>query len=146
MDRTQRSEQTYARLFGPRDTTAPDLDPEFGAILRRLIFGEVFHTGDLDERTRELITVTVLTTMQTLPQLKAHTGAALNVGVTPVQLREAVDAQKLIGQATGIMMERHRLTATVAFELLKVASQNRNIKLREIAQRVIETGQEPDRA
>ena len=58
MDRTQRSEQTYARLFGPRDTTAPDLDPEFGAILRRLIFGEVFHTGDLDERTRELITVT----------------------------------------------------------------------------------------
>ena len=67
-----------------------DPDPELGAILRRLIFGEVFHTGDLDERTRELITVTVLTTMQTLPQLKAHTGAALNVGVTPVQLREAV--------------------------------------------------------
>jgi AmiR/NasT family two-component response regulator len=63
-----------------------------------------------------------------------------------VQLREAVEAQKLIGQATGIMMERHRLTATVAFELLKVASQNRNIKLREIARRVIETGQEPDRA
>ena len=63
-----------------------------------------------------------------------------------VQLREAVDAQKHIGQATGIMMERHRLTATVAFGLLKVASQNRNIKLREIAQRVIDTGQEPDRA
>ena len=90
MDRIQRSEQTYARLFGPRDTTASDPDPELWAILRRLIFGEVFHTGDLDERTRELITVTVLTTMQTLPQLKAHTGAALNVGVTPVELREAV--------------------------------------------------------
>ena len=90
MDRIQRSEQTYTRLFGPRDTTAPDPDPELGAILRRLIFGEVFHTGDLDDRTRELITVTVLTTMQTLPQLKAHTGAALNVGATPVQLREAV--------------------------------------------------------
>jgi hypothetical protein len=67
-------------------------------------------------------------------------------GRREVQLREAVEAQKLIGQATGIMMERHRLTATVAFELLKVASQNRNIKLREIAHRVIETGQEPDRA
>ena len=90
MDRIQRSEQTYTRLFGPRDTTASDPDPELWAILRRLIFGEVFHTGDLDERTRELITVTVLTTMQTLPQLKAHAGAALNVGVTPVQLREAV--------------------------------------------------------
>lgn len=90
MDRTQRSEETCSRLFGPRDTTAPDLDPELGAILRRLIFGEVFDTGDLDDRTRELITVTVLATMQTLPQLRAHAGAALNVGVTPVELREAV--------------------------------------------------------
>lgn len=90
MDRVQRSEQTYTRLFGPRDTTAPDPDPELGAILRRLIFGEVFHTGELDDRMRELITVTVLTTMQTLPQLRAHAGAALNVGVTPVEVREAV--------------------------------------------------------
>jgi hypothetical protein len=63
-----------------------------------------------------------------------------------VQLRQAVEGHRVIGQATGIMMERHRLTAAVAFELLRDASQNRNIKLREIAQRVIETGQEPDRA
>ncbi len=90
MERTQRSEQVFARLFGPRDTSAPDPDPELGEILRRLIFGEVFDTGDLDDRVRELITVTVLASMQTLPQLKAHAGAALNVGVTPVELREAV--------------------------------------------------------
>jgi len=63
-----------------------------------------------------------------------------------VQLRQAVEGHRIIGQATGIMMERHRLTPSVAFELLRVASQNRNIKLREIAQRVIDTGQEPDRA
>jgi 4-carboxymuconolactone decarboxylase len=59
-------------------------------ILRRLIFGEVFHTGDLDDQTRELITVVVLTTNQMLSQLAAHTRAALNVGVTPVEVREAV--------------------------------------------------------
>jgi len=63
-----------------------------------------------------------------------------------LQLRDAVEGHKIIGQATGIMMERHRLTATVAFELLRVASQNRNIKLREIAQRVLDTGEEPDHA
>jgi hypothetical protein len=62
------------------------------------------------------------------------------------QLRRAVEGHRVIGQATGIMMERHRLTAPVAFELLRVASQNRNIRLRVIAQRVIETGKEPDRA
>jgi len=61
-----------------------------------------------------------------------------------VQLRRAVEGHKVIGQATGIMMERHRLTPTVAFELLRVASHNRNIKLRQIAERVIDTGLEPD--
>ncbi len=90
MDRVTRSEQVYTRLFGRRDTSTADTDPEFGEILRRLIFGEVFDVGGLEDRTRELITVVVLATMQTLPQLKAHTAAALNVAVTPVELREAV--------------------------------------------------------
>jgi 4-carboxymuconolactone decarboxylase len=89
-DRTTRSEETYEALFGARDTSAPEPDPEFMTILRRLIFGEVFYTGDLDHQTRELITVVVLATNQWLPQLKAHTAAALNVGVTPIELREAI--------------------------------------------------------
>ena len=50
-------------------------------ILRRFIFGDVFDTGVLDDQTRELITVTVLACLQTLPQLKSHTAAALRVGV-----------------------------------------------------------------
>jgi 4-carboxymuconolactone decarboxylase len=89
-DREARAEETYARLFGSRDRSAPDNDPEFGRILRTFIFGDVFSTGDLNDTTRELITVTVLATLNTLNQLRAHTRAALNVGVTPVELREAV--------------------------------------------------------
>lgn len=88
--RLARSDEVFARLFGERDTSAPDLDPELGRILRTLIFGDVFAIGELDDRTRELVTVTVLATIQTLPQLKAHSAAALRVGVTPVELREAV--------------------------------------------------------
>ncbi|HEV2921723.1 MAG TPA: hypothetical protein VG673_21175, partial [Actinomycetota bacterium] len=49
-DREARAEETYARLFGPRDTSAADNDPEFGRILRTFIFGDVFRTGDLDDR------------------------------------------------------------------------------------------------
>jgi 4-carboxymuconolactone decarboxylase len=60
------------------------------AILRHVIFGEVFHIGGLDDRTRELITVVVLVANQTLPQLRSHTAAALNVGVSPIEIREAV--------------------------------------------------------
>jgi 4-carboxymuconolactone decarboxylase len=89
-ERQAHAEATYGRLFGPRDSSAPDNDPELMEILRRFIFGDVFDTGVLDDRIRELITVTVLACLQTLPQLKAHTAAALNVGVQPIQLREAV--------------------------------------------------------
>lgn len=62
------------------------------------------------------------------------------------QLRDAVEAHRIIGQATGILMERHRLTAALAFDRLRTASQNRNIKVREIAGRIVDTGLEPDQA
>jgi 4-carboxymuconolactone decarboxylase len=89
-ERRERAEATYQRLFGPRDTTAPDDDPELMEILRGFIFGDVFDTGVLDDRSRELITVTVLACLQTLPQLTSHTQAAMNVGVAPVEIREAI--------------------------------------------------------
>jgi 4-carboxymuconolactone decarboxylase len=89
-ERQAHAEATYERLFGPRDSSAPDNDPELMEILRRFIFGDVFDTGVLGDRTRELITVTVLACLQALPQLKSHTAAALNVGVRPIQIREAV--------------------------------------------------------
>jgi 4-carboxymuconolactone decarboxylase len=89
-ERQAHAEATYERLFGPRDRAAPDNDPELMEILRRFIFGDVFDTGVLDDQTRELITVTVLACLQTLPQLESHTAAALRVGVQPIEIREAI--------------------------------------------------------
>ena len=65
-------------------------DTDMMAILQKYIFGEIFTVGELDIKTREMITVTTLAVQQTLPQLKAHINAALNAGVTPVELREAI--------------------------------------------------------
>jgi 4-carboxymuconolactone decarboxylase len=90
MTRDQRTTEVYERLFGPLETTTQQPDPELGEILRGVIFGDVFAVGDLDDRTRALVTVTVLATMQTLPQLRAHAAGALNVGVEPIELREAI--------------------------------------------------------
>lgn len=87
--RVERARKKYGELFGPQ-TVANSSDPELMSILQRFIFGEIFYIGNLDDRTRELITITVLTTNQTLPQLKAHTSAALNIGVTPIEIREVV--------------------------------------------------------
>src|SRR5207245_5828315 len=90
MDRVSLAERKYQQLFGASSGPMADTDPEFMAVLQHLIFGEVFHTGDLDDHTRELITVVVLTTIQALPQLKSHTAAALTIGVSAVEIREAV--------------------------------------------------------
>ena len=90
MDRVALSVEKYEQLFGSPPEAGAGADPELMARLRHVIFGEVFYIGGLDDRTRELITVVVLVTNQTLPQLRSHTAAALNVGVSAVEIREAV--------------------------------------------------------
>ncbi|KAA6300407.1 MAG: hypothetical protein EZS26_003440 [Candidatus Ordinivivax streblomastigis] len=90
MDRIELSRNKYQELFGSLPVPDKESDPELMEILRRFIFGEVFYTGNLDDRTREMVTIIALTANQTLPQLKAHTNAALNIGVTPVEIREAI--------------------------------------------------------
>jgi 4-carboxymuconolactone decarboxylase len=90
VNRIESSAQTYEQLFGSPPDVGGGPDPELMAIVRHVIFGEVFHIGPLDHRTRELIVVVLLVTNQTPRQLRVHTEAALNVGVTPVELREAV--------------------------------------------------------
>lgn len=90
MDRIKDTEIKFRELFGGSPTVNEGSDPEFMRILQRFIFGEVCYEGSLDNRMRELVTVTVLTVNQTLPQLKAHVGACLNVGLSPLEIREAV--------------------------------------------------------
>lgn len=61
-------------------------------------------------------------------------------------LLAAVESHRIIGQATGILVERDRMAPSVAFDRLRRASQRRNIKLRELAALVIETGLGPEEA
>ncbi len=90
MTREAQTKETYHALFGGEALTGQGTDPELMDILQKFIFGDVFHSGVLNDRQRELITIVTLTAQQALPQLKAHTNAALNVGVTPIEIREAV--------------------------------------------------------
>ena len=90
MNRIEACKQNYHTLFGGEALTGQGPDPEMMDILQKFIFGEVFQTGELTLKQREMITCITLATMQTLPQLKSHAGAALNVGVTPEELREVM--------------------------------------------------------
>ena len=87
--RAQKANETYKRLFASERQLDPT-DPELMQILQEFIFGEVFYIGDLDDKTRELITVVSLASIQALPQLKVHINAALNVGNNPLSIREAI--------------------------------------------------------
>jgi PAS domain-containing protein len=58
-------------------------------------------------------------------------------------LRKAIASRQVIGQAVGILMERHRIRAEEAFDRLVAASKNSRVKLRELAVRITETGEEP---
>ena len=61
------------------------------------------------------------------------------------QLEDALETRTLIGQATGLLMAQDGLTSDEAFQKLVAVSQNSNIKLREIAQRYVESWAEKAR-
>jgi GAF domain-containing protein len=56
------------------------------------------------------------------------------------QLRDAMHSRDLIGQAKGILMREHRITAEDAFALLRRYSQHTNTKLIDVAGKVTEAG------
>jgi GAF domain-containing protein len=71
----------------------------------------------------------------------SHAAVALVGARREHDMNRAVVMRDLIGQAKGILMERHRLTADQAFGLLARASQHTNTKLTEIARNLTETGE-----
>ena len=89
-DRIGKMNKVFNELFKCPPSYASSKDPELMEILQKFIFGDIFSVGDLTNKERELITVVCLATIQCLPQLKAHINAALNVGNTPLEIREAI--------------------------------------------------------
>ena len=59
-------------------------------------------------------------------------------------LMRALESNRDIGVAMGILMQRHRLTREQAFDILRTASQHTNRKLADIATEVADTGLLPD--
>jgi GAF domain-containing protein len=58
-------------------------------------------------------------------------------------LEAALRSRAVIDQAKGILMERFKLTADQAFQVLARASMQRNMKLRDVAEVLVQTGELP---
>jgi AmiR/NasT family two-component response regulator len=56
------------------------------------------------------------------------------------QPHDTLDNRDVIGQAKGILMERHSITADTAFGVLSRVSQAENMKLAEIARHPVRLG------
>jgi PAS domain S-box-containing protein len=72
-----------------------------------------------------------------------HAAIALAHVELESNLRIGLATREEIGRAVGILMERHRVTAQDAFDMLVAASQQSQRKLRDIAAWLNETGEDP---
>ncbi|MFL6063316.1 MAG: GAF and ANTAR domain-containing protein [Friedmanniella sp.] len=72
-----------------------------------------------------------------------YAATALTYACETEGLREAITARHRIGLAQGILMEQHNLTSEEAFSMMRRYSQANNVKVRAVAEQVIETGAFP---
>lgn len=87
-DSLERGREMQTRLAG-QPVTGPlfEFAPGINELLQAHLFGDLFARGVLDERDRELVTVSALASMDGVEsQLKAHIGIATNVGITRAEL------------------------------------------------------------
>lgn len=85
--------------------------------------------------------------------LAAHAGQASQVAAAffhhrdlAEQLREAMHSRAVIDQAIGVLMAQRKITPEAAFDVLRETSQHLNVKLRLVAQHLVETGELPTRS
>jgi GAF domain-containing protein len=72
--------------------------------------------------------------------LAAHASGALTSQRHVQELTEALETRTVIGQATGILMERFGLDADAAFGVLRRISQTNNIRVARLAADLVEHG------
>ena len=76
-------------VFAQNNSLQSD-DPELAVIMQRVYGKDVRNIGNLDMKTRELVSCVALTTLNAAAQLKTHINAALDAGATPVEMREVI--------------------------------------------------------
>ena len=79
-------DRSVEEIFKDLDDIAPDLS----RFVIEFPYSEIYTREELDLKTREICTVSALTVLGTIPQLKDHINAALNVGNSPTEIVEVI--------------------------------------------------------
>lgn len=94
-DRYERGKEKLVEVDGQHGLdvidSLRDIAPDLGRYIVEFAFGDVYHRPWLSMPQRQLVTIGALTAFgDTAPQLRVHLGAALNVGLGPAQVIEAL--------------------------------------------------------
>jgi 4-carboxymuconolactone decarboxylase len=92
--------KNHGELFPNRKSTLAETDPELIEVFDNFAFDEVLQYGTLDTRTRLMVILASMIACQAVAEYKVMLGGALNVGVTPVEVKEIVyQAVPYVGMA-----------------------------------------------
>ena len=92
--------KNHEELFPNCKSTLMVTDPELIEVFDNFAFDEVLRYGNLDTRTRIMVILASMIASQALGEYKVMLGGALNVGVTPVEVKEIVyQAVPYVGMA-----------------------------------------------
>jgi Uncharacterized homolog of gamma-carboxymuconolactone decarboxylase subunit len=90
MSISETANKNHEELFPNHKSTLKVTDPELIEVFDNFAFDEVISYGNLDTKTRLMVILASLIASQTLSEYKVMLGAALNVGVTPIEVKEIV--------------------------------------------------------
>ena len=94
------AQRHHDELFPNHQSMLKVTDPELIEIFDNWVFGEVLSEGGLDTRTRLMAQLAALIACQAVNEYRVMLGGALNVGVTPVEVKEIVyQAVPYVGMA-----------------------------------------------
>jgi 4-carboxymuconolactone decarboxylase len=92
--------KNHEELFPNRKSKLMVTDPELIEVFDNFAFDEVLAYGSLEPRTRLILILGAMIASQALGEYKVMLGGALNVGVTPVEVKEIVyQAVPYVGMA-----------------------------------------------
>ena len=87
---TDAARKNHDELFPGHVSTLARTDPEFIEYFDNFAFDEVLRHGELDTRTRLMVQLASMIASQAVTEYRVMLGAALTVGVTPVEVKEIV--------------------------------------------------------
>ena len=87
---SETAHKNHEELFPRRKSKLAVTDPELIEVFDNFAFDEVLRYGNLDTRTRLMVILASMIASQAVAEYKVMLGGALNVGVTPVEVKEIV--------------------------------------------------------